>query len=294
MKILSSCPVCSSSKLHLAFEAPTTRGQDKKLWKVSGCDSCSHQFMNPQPSWDELEPYYANGYQAHGAREALDEEIIKEAERTGKLRHVPLPTGKRVLDVGCGGGSFLRLCRRFGATVHGVEPSESAAEVAREQGVPVFCGTVEQFAAETNDRFDLITSAHVVEHLPDPLSALSAMKKLLAPAGMIWISVPNGAYPLARALRGHWHSSDLPYHLMHFSPESLAIAGKRAGLALHAQTTESLPRAVEATLGQYLRFRWTIPRRLSRSAVRSISPWLAARSDRTNTGEAILAEFVAN
>src|SRR5438128_2328669 len=98
MKVLSSCPVCRSSNLQQAFSAPTTRGQDKRLWSVSECKSCSHQFMNPQPSWDELAFYYDKNYQAydpmHGSQ-ADDDAEVEQARSRGTVRHIPIPSGKR-------------------------------------------------------------------------------------------------------------------------------------------------------------------------------------------------------
>ncbi|MCG2673302.1 class I SAM-dependent methyltransferase [Bradyrhizobium sp. GCM10023182] len=297
MKQLTACPICSSNHITFSFEAPTTRGQDKILWRVFKCADCGHQFMNPQPSWDELQPYYNNGYDPydpnHGSRES-DDSAVAEAQRTGKLRHISIPTGKRLLDVGCGAGYFLRIAKRLGAVEQGVEPSKYAASVASQQGLNVFCGTVEDFAKQTDKRFDVITSSHVIEHVPDPVATLSAMRSLLAPDGMIWIGVPNAAYPISKSLNGRWHSSDLPYHLMHFSPESMARAGELAGLLVRRQETESIPFIVEHSIGQYLRHHWKVPRRLSlgTGALRGIAKWYATRSDSMKQGEAILTEFV--
>jgi SAM-dependent methyltransferase len=255
--------------------------------------------MNPQPSWNELQPYYNEGYDPydpnHGT-DSADAQVVQQAEQTGKIRHICIPRGKRLLDVGCGAGWFLRISKKLGATVQGVEPSEYAASVAVKQGLNVFCGTIEQFVAQTDQKFDVITSNHVVEHVPDPVATLTAMRGLLAPGGTIWIAVPNAAYPISKALKGLWHSSDLPYHLMQFSPSSMSKAGELAGLKVKKRETESIPRIVEASLGQYLRYKWMLPRTLTQEtgALRGVSRWYAKRSDQRKIGEAILTEFSAS
>jgi 2-polyprenyl-3-methyl-5-hydroxy-6-metoxy-1,4-benzoquinol methylase len=268
------------------------------MWSVSGCGSCTHQFINPQPSWDDLKFYYDNGYRAyspnHGT-ESGDEDAIHTAQHTGKLRGIPLPSGKRLLDAGCGAGSFLRIANKLGALGEGIEPSEYASGVARSQGLKVFCGTIEAFAEQTTDTLDIITSHHVIEHVPDPVASFRAMRKLLAPNGFIWIAVPNAAYPPAKAIKGRWHSSDLPYHLMQFSPTSLRTAGEIANLKVRTQKTLSIPHLVETSLAQYFRYKWMIPRKISHGSgiLKPLAGWYAKRMDRRHEGEAIITEFVA-
>jgi SAM-dependent methyltransferase len=206
-----------------------------------------------------------------------------------------VPKGLRLLDVGCGGGRFLRLCKQLGSAVQGVEPSPIAAKMTRDQGLDVFTGTLEEYAAQTDAKFDVITASHVIEHVPDPVGTLKTMKSLLAPDGYIWIHVPNAAYLIARALKGRWFSSDLPYHLMHFGPISMEIAGTKAGLEIRTQYTESQPEHVTASLSQLLRIRFFVPYRLaSRSAlVRSLASWYAKRADQKCNGEGLITEFVS-
>jgi 2-polyprenyl-3-methyl-5-hydroxy-6-metoxy-1,4-benzoquinol methylase len=302
LKNLTNCPVCESERFSLAFSAPTTRGLDERQWLVSECGACGHQFMNPQPSQRELEFYYNSEYDAydpmHGSEDSDDREV-EQAKLTGKIRHIPLPAGLRLLDVGCGAGWFLRICKKLGAIEQGVEPSAYGSEIAQKQGLRVFHGTLEEYVeqAPTGTQFDIITANHVVEHLHDPVKTLHTMKGLLAPRGYLWIAVPNAAYPICRALKGRWHSSDLPYHLMHFTPESMAEAGSRAGLKVLRQATESMVPQVAASIGLFLRYRCFLPRRLTQhfgAPLDFASQWYARRVDAKVNGEAVLTEFVAD
>ena len=301
MKNLTKCPVCGSRQFSWAFTAPTTRGLDQRQWSVSECKECGHQFMNPQPSWQELQPYYSGAYDAFdpmSGSQAGDDLEIEQAKRSGKFRHIPVPTGKRLLDVGCGGGWFLRISKRLGAIEQGVEPSEYAANLAKQQGLNIFHGTLESYVEHVSagTRFDIITASHVLEHVPEPVETLRAMKRLLAQGGFAWIAVPNASYPICRALKGRWGSTDLPYHLMHFTPASIAEAGRRAGLKVQRQTTESIPRFVARSLGVYLRYKWKLPRRLTSKIglLDPLSHWYARRVDAKVAGEAILTEFIAD
>ena len=230
MDTLAECPVCDSADLGLRCFGRTTRNpSDPAEWRVAECRSCGLGFLNPRPSWQELEPYYSAQYAAyshsHGAK-ADDEAVIAEARRTGRFRHIPIPEGKRVLDVGCGGGYFLRICSKLGATVQGIEPSPIAAEQTRSQGIPVHYGMIDTLT--TRMRYDVITASQVLEHAPDPVAMLAKMRLLLAPGGMIWLAVPNADCCWAKVLGWKWDGADLPYHLLHFGSRSMETAAKRA------------------------------------------------------------------
>ena len=106
------------------------------------------------------------------------------------------------------------------------------------------------------------------------------------------MAVPNGACRSARRLEWRWHSTDLPLHLQHFSPQSMRVAAERAGLLVRSLQTYSLPAAVRASILSEWRFRWGVPRRIGCTLLsEKFVDRYAARLDRGLAGEAILAEF---
>jgi 2-polyprenyl-3-methyl-5-hydroxy-6-metoxy-1,4-benzoquinol methylase len=292
MQQLTCCPVCGSDRIHHDYEAQTTRKTDARRWQVDRCEACTHGFMNPQPSWEELAPYYSETYSAYDPESGHDDEIVAQAQRTGEFRHIKITPGDKLLDVGCGGGFFLRIAARLGADVEGVEPSPVAAERCRATGLEIFTGTLERYAvAQPHKRFKIITANHVLEHVPDPVATLAVMKRLLSPGGMVWIAVPNADCDFCRTLKGAWHSADLPYHLMQFTPKSLSVASERAGMDLRSITTYSLPCGVAASIRQILRRRYLVPFRLTMrlGIIESFfAPRLAHRLDAACRGETIL------
>lgn len=304
MKSFHSCPICNSNNISLNYEGFTGRKpQENRIWKVYRCDTCTHAFINPQPTWDELAAYYTSNYEAydpnHGSEEFDDAKIITSAEQHGEFRHLPIPKNKKLLDVGCGGGWFLRISKKLGAHVQGIEPSDAGTICTRNSGIDVFQGTLEDYLAASNNEirkadFDVITANHVIEHTPSPTTTLKHMSTLLAPGGTIWISVPNAACYFSHKLGSHWHSTDLPYHLQLFSPRSMAEAGKLAGLTIHRQYTYSLPSATASSLRTYLRRKFLIPHRITskiKLIENNLAPWLARHFDNRGYGEAIITEF---
>lgn len=105
--------------------------------------------------------------------------------------------GKRVLDVGCGGGLLSEGMAERGAQVTGIDLSEKALGVARlhllESGRSVDYRHIsaESMAAEMPGSFDVVTCLEMLEHVPDPASTVAACAKLVKPGGQVFLSTLN-------------------------------------------------------------------------------------------------------
>ncbi len=105
--------------------------------------------------------------------------------------------GKRVLDVGCGGGILSESMAQRGARVTGIDMGEMPLRVAElhtlESGVEVeYRRTpVETLAAEEPEGFDLITCMEMLEHVPHPASVVDACARLVRPGGKVFFSTLN-------------------------------------------------------------------------------------------------------
>lgn len=150
-----------------------------------------------------------------------------EHEAAGLMRAL-MPSGVRVLDVGCGTGSIMTIVNRGkGNTVIGIEPDAQRAAVAASRGFQVHRGYFDEPFREQCGNFDVIVFADVLEHLAEPASMLQDAKQVLAPNGRILFSVPNVAHWTVRAklMSGKWEytSSGLldATHLRWFTQSSL-------------------------------------------------------------------------
>jgi len=105
--------------------------------------------------------------------------------------------GKRVLDVGCGGGLLSEAMAKLGAEVTGIDLGEAALQVARlhllESGAKVRYERipVERLADETPAEYEVVTCMELLEHVPDPPSVIDACARLLKPGGMAFFSTLN-------------------------------------------------------------------------------------------------------
>lgn len=97
-----------------------------------------------------------------------------------------------ILSVGCGAGYTEAELVKRGCSVVGIEQFEPAAKVAESHGLEIFAGSAELAVDHIGDRrFDCIIYADVLEHLIDPEQIIRSQMELLAPGGVVVISVPN-------------------------------------------------------------------------------------------------------
>ncbi len=105
--------------------------------------------------------------------------------------------GKRVLDVGCGGGILAESMAARGAEVTGIDLGEKALKVAQlhslESGIKVDYRllSVESLAAENPSSYDVVTCMEMLEHVPDPSAIIAACAKLVKPDGHVFFSTIN-------------------------------------------------------------------------------------------------------
>ena len=105
--------------------------------------------------------------------------------------------GKKVIDIGCGGGLLSEGMARRGAQVTGIDLGEAPLAVARlhaeQSGVEVEYRQVpaEEIAAERAGQYDAVTCLEMLEHVPDPSSVIRACAKLVKPGGQVFFSTIN-------------------------------------------------------------------------------------------------------
>lgn len=110
--------------------------------------------------------------------------------------HIGL-AGKKVLDVGCGGGILSESMARRGAQVTGIDMGEAPLSVARlhqlESGLNIDYRqvTAEALAEELPGQFDIVTCMEMLEHVPDPASVIRSCAQLVKPGGQVFFSTLN-------------------------------------------------------------------------------------------------------
>jgi 2-polyprenyl-6-hydroxyphenyl methylase / 3-demethylubiquinone-9 3-methyltransferase len=155
--------------------------------------------------------------------------------------------GKRVLDVGCGGGILSESMATKGAQVTGIDLGEKALKVAQlhrlESGVQVDYQLVsaEDFAAKHPEKYDVVTCMEMLEHVPNPAGVVHACARLVKPGGQVFFSTLNRnpkAYVFA-VLGAEYLLNLLPRgthdYAKFIKPSELASWARAAGLSLQGQ-----------------------------------------------------------
>ena len=252
------CPACGGARRQLSHEGLTDEvfRCAPGRWDLQRCTDCGSGYLDPRPTPATIGLAYAK-YYTHAAAGGVDYATaswwrrFRMAQRNSYLNAkygyalkpaagYPLTLGRarrqrfdsfagylrfpgrgaRILDVGCGNGRFLWQMRSLGWDVCGVEPDPQSAVRAREAGLDVRTGMLQE-QAFANESFDAVTMFHVIEHLHEPADMLRRCWKLLKPHGRITVVTPNFDSCGHRYYGAHWRGIETPRHLVIFTDSSL-------------------------------------------------------------------------
>lgn len=225
------CLLCGSDKnAHLeSHNGDKFRGAGHVTTTVV-CQRCGLVYASPQPSASELQELYSGSYGGQRTsgpeRFYLDRKNYDAELRVGFItKGLSSEKPGRALEIGAGAGNQLAVLRDRGWDVLGIEPTPGYAAFARDElGVEVVEGYFVEGSFEP-ESFDLVIMAEVLEHFPDPVSALRAVRMVLRPGGRLYLDVPNVLRPNRFRLSEYLHGD----HLTFFSPTTLGLMLRATG-----------------------------------------------------------------
>lgn len=222
-----TCPVCA------AAGAPIReRARGAQQWTCFACGTCGLQYWSPRA----IDPaFYADAHHDPYERRRRGEAFLRERHHLFLRRARP----GRLLDLGCGEGSFLDAARARGFDdVAGLDLDPGNVAAARARGLTSVHATLlldEAGALAPSLRgvapFAWVTAFEVLEHQADPLGFLRAARGLLAPGGALCGSVPNRDRFFAERDRRRSDADFPPHHFLWFSAAALGEALRRAGFS---------------------------------------------------------------
>lgn len=237
------CPVCGSNHQTVKYEPWVNELDPAKLYGAASgipgtqylvtCNDCGMIFESPRYDAETIVRGYMESQEAeHDSQYPMRVNSFFQAlKKHAKL--IP-PPGAKVLDIGTAGGAFLDAAKKFGYDAYGMEPSADLVSRGKSRGLQIEQGTIESHSFPPG-YFDMVSLWDVIEHLPDPKSALVEIRKLLKPDGILLINFPDiGTWQAKLAGKRFWWI--LSVHLHHFTRESIKDICERTGFeAFHFQ-----------------------------------------------------------
>jgi 2-polyprenyl-3-methyl-5-hydroxy-6-metoxy-1,4-benzoquinol methylase len=213
--------IINNSSEYLITQDYSLTGEKFQLRKNSEYDIL---ITNPIP--EHLDKYYDfDEYISHtdSKKSIIDKvyQLVRNYTLKRKLTLVNslVSDSKKILDIGCGTGDFLSICKNNSWTTIGIEPNKKARNTSQTKNL-VIKEKIDDII-QLNEKFDVITLWHVLEHLPNLTEYIQQLQNLLKDDGTLLIAVPNFKSYDAEYYKVHWAAYDVPRHIWHFSKISI-------------------------------------------------------------------------
>jgi SAM-dependent methyltransferase len=228
----ASCLLCDGE----AFRVVEPAVRDNRFgspgqWRILACTACGLWQTDPLPTQDELRTLYERHYNFGGEGETgsawarlramfLASPLYRLLLRLdGDVSFHARRGAGRLLDVGCNEGRGLAMYAANGFQAEGLELNRVAAEAARRKGFVVY---------------DVVVLSNVLEHALHPRGMLQAIRRVMAPGGALWISLPNAASALRERFGSDWINWHVPFHITHFDAARLSTLLRDTGFEVVA------------------------------------------------------------
>lgn len=210
------------------------------------CEGCGLVRVDPMPTPDENQHYYDETYREWYAtfQKATDIRRLIAEHRMDEVQSFARPG--HWLDVGCAAGQFVALARERGIDAEGIDIAPFAIELAKEQGLPVYLGSVESFTPPRE--YDTVTAFDVLEHTIEPAQFLGQVRSWMKPGATLALTLPDvsSAYP-QWIMRKHWFYYLPNDHLHYFSPATVTSLLEQCGFEV-----ERVSKAYKLLTGNYI------------------------------------------
>lgn len=204
--------------------------------QIVRCACCSHLYVSPRPSMDDVVAIYGEDYFENPAFTTTDHEAyfgymdyLRDRENIQRrlaqvLQRIERHEWRgRLLDIGCGLGLFVEVAQLGGWDAWGVDLNEHAVKWGQEHvSERVRVGSAADIGAEAG-AFDCVTMFDVIEHLGDPRADLAEVWESLRPGGLLVLVTPDAGALVSRALGSNWlEMKRAPEHLHFFTLRGLS------------------------------------------------------------------------
>ncbi len=210
---LSKCIICDSAHLKVM--------PAYSLAFLVKCQDCGIVFGKKHPSTEELTAHYTN-YPRYQSLSPITEKRYNELlDRFESLRK-----NNNIIDLGCSNGLFLECAKKRGWNVYGTEYAQESIDYCAKKDIKVFKSDdlPEEFYKL---QFDVITSFEVIEHINNPNTEMTFIRKILRSGGAFYVTTPNFNSISRLLLKEKWNVIEYPEHLTYYTARTLTNLMKK-------------------------------------------------------------------
>ena len=228
------CNFCGSSSLPPRYRK---KGHlTGRMFTIVQCAGCGLVFVNPRLTEEKIKGLYdrayfeGQGFDPFIALEEVTQKVAGARRALDRIVAVKSPPAD-VLEVGPGGGHFLRMAGERGFRTTGLELSGYAADRLLQQELHILQGTFEN-ASIPDQTYDVVVAVEVIEHLPDPRTFFREVARILRPGGLFYYETGDIDCEQARQQGADWDYIRPEGHLYYFSPRTLGRYLRATGFLL--------------------------------------------------------------
>lgn len=235
-----SCYLCGSDQ-----SSPFTKAWDDLTGKPGTfhfvrCTDCGLTYQNPRIRSEFIEAYYDDEYIAHRKKKdwgfmtplynwAMDKHDRQKSRLVAE--YVSLSSTSKILDIGCGAGTFLLKMRDvYNANISGVDFKDLSSLPGFDK-IDFHHGPINE-QDFSKDKFDLVTMWHFLEHDYSPLTTLEKVKDIIKDDGTLIIEVPRLDSLSHKLYQERWPGLQAPQHTVIFDKKSLQVTLNKAGFEI--------------------------------------------------------------
>jgi SAM-dependent methyltransferase len=325
-----TCDSCDCKNIDTLIEGMTWEySVDGELhqykYNLVSCKSCKMAFVNPTPSWEQIQTFYPDSYspyqlnmqmvneEAHSVKYKLARARYAELFQSSKKNKIlsslirvveilsgriisytlgaplSLPKNARILELGYGSGYWLLAMKELGyKNLEGfdIDANKNRVSTLKDAGIGVTSGDFLDNNYDTNS-YDLIRLEHVFEHLPYPLPVLNKITSLLKKDGILVMNFPSIESLSFKVSRANWYNLQTPKHLFFPSRKSTLKYIEKAGLEIVNMRLYGCPNVMGATLNNVMDKKYKIGKAFPDFLVNILGPIYTLISKIAGKGDSI-------
>jgi len=210
-QLYRDCPVCLNTQVEVLHTLHFTVAKDSPLpscYEIVSCSRCGFVYANTSANQAKYDEYYTlySKYEdpsvaSGGGHTSFDKKRIDEMVSQLEV-YIPNKQA-RIIDIGCGNGGVLRSLKQRGYNnLHGVDPSSGCINHLNNhidgENYALRLSEIQRFSSVMG-KYNFVILSHVLEHIADLVTAMLAIKSILAEDGVVYVEVPDASRYVSHA-----------------------------------------------------------------------------------------------